>query len=179
MVPDVLIEDLSKKKHIFYRPFTACLHIQGKDNNRIGSRTSVRSRFSTRRFGRERASIDRWELGHVKPGRLINGDRDPDRAREERGPADGGLDAVPGIPPLTQPPPPFPSPEPPWLGLDDEMDAEAQLQVYLDRAKGPKQKGFPPMEVLSARLNEFTAPPHRAEAFPGQGGIRPGPTCVK
>lgn len=117
--------------------------------------------------------MDSWELGHVKPGRLINGDRDPDRAREERGPVDGGHDAVPDVPPLTQPPPPFPSPEPPWLGVDDEMDAEAQLQVYLDRAKGPKQRGFPPMEVLSARLSEFTGPPHRAEAFPQMAGYAP------
>ncbi len=106
----------------------------------------------------------------MKPGRLINGDRDPDRAPEARGPVDGVLDAVPGIPSLTQPPPPSPSPEPPWLGLDDEMDADAQLQVYLDRAKGPKQKGFPPMEVLSARLSEFSAPLHPTEAFPEKAG---------
>ena len=44
------------------------------------------------------------------------------------------------------------------------MDAEAQLQLYLDRAREPKQKGFPPLEALSARLNEFTEPLHHAEA---------------
>ena len=33
-----------------------------------------------------------------------------------------------------------------------------QLQLYLDRAKEPKQKGFPPFEALSARLNELPAP---------------------
>ena len=38
------------------------------------------------------------------------------------------------------------------------MDADAQLQLYLDRAKEPKQKGFPPFEALSARLNELPAP---------------------
>ena len=46
------------------------------------------------------------------------------------------------------------------------MDAEAQLQLYLDRAREPKQKGFPPLEALSARLNEFTEPLHHAEASP-------------
>ncbi len=109
----------------------------------------------------------------MKPGRLINGDRDPDRAREGRVPADGAADVTPGIPHLTQPPPPFLSPEPPWLELHEEMDTEAQLQVYLDRAKGPKQKGFPPMEALSARLNEFTAPERRAETFPEKTGYAP------
>ncbi len=46
------------------------------------------------------------------------------------------------------------------------MDAEAQLQLYLDRAREPKQKGFPPLEALSARLNEFTEPLHDAAASP-------------
>ncbi len=45
------------------------------------------------------------------------------------------------------------------------MDAEAQLQAYLDRAKEPKQKGFPPLEALSARLNEFTEPLKHVEAL--------------
>ncbi len=53
------------------------------------------------------------------------------------------------------------------------MAPEAQLQVYLDRAKGPRQMGFPPMEVLSARLNEFTAPPHRADASQDKAGLTP------
>ena len=47
------------------------------------------------------------------------------------------------------------------------MDAEAQLQLYLDRAREPKQKGFPPLEALWAQLlNEFTEPLHHAEASP-------------
>ena len=90
----------------------------------------------------------------VKPGRLTNGDLNIETARDARGPLEHGLDALSGTP--LQPPPP--SSEPPFLAWDDEMDADAQLQLYLDRAKEPKQKGFPPFEALSARLNELPAP---------------------
>ena len=93
---------------------------------------------------------------HVKPGRLTNGDLNLEKAREARGPLEHGLDALSGAAPPPQPPPP--SPELPFLAWDEEMDADAQLQLYLDRAKEPKQRGFPPFEALSARLNELPAP---------------------
>ena len=102
----------------------------------------------------------------MKPGRLTNSDLDIEKAREARGAFERGLDSPPESSPHMQPPPPFTSPDPPFAAFDDEMlDAEAQLQVYLDRAKEPKQRGFPPLEALSARLNEFTAPRHHAETF--------------
>ncbi len=102
----------------------------------------------------------------MKPGRLTNSDLDIEKAREARGAFERGLDSPPESSPFMQPPPPFTSPDPPFAAFDDEMlDAEAQLQVYLDRAKEPKQRGFPPLEALSARLNEFTAPRHHAETF--------------
>ena len=94
----------------------------------------------------------------VKQGRLTNGDLNIEKARESRGPLEHELDALSGTSPSPQPPPPLPSSEPPFLAWDDEMDAESQLQLYLDRAKEPKQKGFPPFEALSARLNELPAP---------------------
>ena len=94
----------------------------------------------------------------VKPGRLTNGDLNIEKAREARGPLEHGLDSISETSPPPQPPPPLPSSEPPFLAWDDEMDADSQLQLYLDRAKEPKQKGFPPFEALSARLNELPAP---------------------
>jgi localization factor PodJL len=94
----------------------------------------------------------------VKQGRLTNGDLNLEKAREARGPLEHGLDSLSGTSPSLQPLPPLPSSEPPFLAWDDEMDAESQLQLYLDRAKEPKQKGFPPFEALSARLNELPAP---------------------
>ncbi len=44
------------------------------------------------------------------------------------------------------------------------MEAEAELQAYLQRAKEPKQRGFPPLEALSARINEFNEPIRFAES---------------
>jgi localization factor PodJL len=101
---------------------------------------------------------------------LTNSDLNLDKAREKRGPFERALGTLPGPSPLMQPPPPFPSSDPPFLTWDHEMDAEAQLQLYLDRAKEPKQRGFPPLEALSARLNEFAEPLHHAEASPDTPG---------
>ena len=100
----------------------------------------------------------------MKPGRLTNGDLSLEKAREARGQFERALGSLPVTSPLIQPPPPFPTSDPPFLSWDDGMDAETQLQLYLDRAKEPKQKGFPPLEALSARLSEFTEPVHRNEA---------------
>ncbi len=89
-----------------------------------------------------------------------------DEAREQRGPLQRALEAKPGVPPLTQASSPSPTPDPPLSVFGDgQSDAEGQLYAYLDRARGPKQRGFPPLDALSARLNEFTAPLHHAEVF--------------
>ncbi len=101
----------------------------------------------------------------MKTGRLISGDLNGDGAREQRSPLERALDGVPEIPPLPQMPQPFPSPDPPLSALDSETDADAQLYAYLDRAKSPKSKGFPPLDALSARLNEFSPPLHYTEVF--------------
>ncbi|HXW21331.1 MAG TPA: hypothetical protein VEK14_00305, partial [Rhodomicrobium sp.] len=99
----------------------------------------------------------------MKPGRLTNGDLNLERARDARGQLERGLESLPQTLPSMQPPPPLPVSDPSLLPWDDETDAEAQLQVYLDRAKEPKQRGFPPLEALSARLGEFSEPAFRAE----------------
>ncbi len=112
----------------------------------------------------------------VKLGRLTNGDLNIEKAREARGPLEHGLDALSGTSPSLQPPPPLPSSEPPFLAWDDEMDADAQLQLYLDRAKEPKQRGFPPFEALSARLNELPAPAFQHTTARDAAARQPQPT---
>jgi localization factor PodJL len=110
---------------------------------------------------------------------LTSSDLDLEKAREARGQFERALGNRPDASPLIQPPPPFPTSDPPFLPWDHEMDADAQLQLYLDRAKEPKQGGFPPLEALSARLNEFTEPLHHAEASPNTAPRQSEPSSAK
>jgi localization factor PodJL len=101
----------------------------------------------------------------VKAGRVTNGDLNLDKAREQRGSLEQALEELPENRLLPQTLPPFSAPAPQRYGRDGDADADAQLNGFLERAKAPKQAGFPPLEALSARLNEFTAPIDHAEIF--------------
>ncbi len=85
----------------------------------------------------------------MKAGRLSSGDLNLDG---DRGLAGRALDALPDPAASMHAPAAVPNSDPDEAGVHD------QLQSYLDLAKTPKLTGFPPMEALSARLNEF--PPH-------------------
>jgi localization factor PodJL len=53
----------------------------------------------------------------------------------------------------------------------DQADLEEKLQAYLEQGKTPKQTGFPPIDALSARLNEFPPAPEKNVA------VRPAPAA--
>jgi localization factor PodJL len=85
----------------------------------------------------------------VTAGRSSSGDLNLDA---NRGRAERALEALPDAASLMR------EPAVPSRDLN-EADLEEQLQAYLDRAIAPKQTGFPPIDALSARLNEFPPPP--------------------
>ncbi len=98
----------------------------------------------------------------MKAGRLTNGESNLDG---DRGEPECALEASPD---LSSPAQPY-SPPDPSLAFSQEAGADQQLQAYLDHSRAPKQRGFPPLDALSARLGEFPPPIHNAEAFRSTG----------
>ncbi len=96
----------------------------------------------------------------MKPGRLSSGELNLDGDRES---SERALHGSQDLSSLTEGAALFPAPDP-AAGASDEMDVDEQLRAYRDQARGPKQKGFPPLDALNARLGEFPLPIQHAES---------------
>jgi localization factor PodJL len=97
----------------------------------------------------ERLSIGELDLDtawHTLAGEMA---RDDERAASEFGSAAPGAGASSQEPALET------------VFGEGQSEAEAQLYAYLSRAREPRKSGFPPLDVLSARLREFAPPPAR------------------